>query len=108
MSAVDVAEERRVDVVAEQFLEPLGELPDNAARDGQAGVLLRPQPGYDVLQDQAEARPAGEVGAAAVPEAAEVEHGRARCHDGRTDRILGGWRASGLPAVAAGDEPGGA
>src|SRR5580700_1629956 len=77
VAAVDIAEERRVDVVAEQFLEPRRERPDHAARHREAVVLLRPQPGGGVLQDHAEPRPAGVVGPAAVYKAAEVEHDRA-------------------------------
>src|SRR5580704_5534020 len=74
VAAVDVAEERRVDVVAEELLEPRRQRPDDAARHGEAVVLLRAQPGGHVLQDHAEPRPAGVVGPAAVHEAAEVEH----------------------------------
>ena len=72
MAAVDVADERRVNVVAEQFLQPLGQVADNIAGNGQAVIFLRPQPARRVLQDHAEPRPGGAVRPAAVPEAAQV------------------------------------
>ena len=75
--AVHVTQERRVDVVAQQFLEPLGQLADHRAGHGQAVVLLGPQPGRHVLQDHPQARRAGGVRAAAMPQAAQVEQRRA-------------------------------
>jgi acyl-CoA hydrolase len=106
--AVHVADERRVDVVAEEFLEPLGQLPDRRPRHRQEVVLLLPEPARCVLQDHAEPRLPGLVGPAAVPEAAQVEHGRAGGHDRLLHRVIGSWPASGLPGVTAGNEPGGA
>src|SRR6516164_8512054 len=69
-------------------------------------VLLRAQPADDVLQDHPQTRPAGAVGTAAMPEAAEVEHGRARRHGRRQDLVFRDRLPPGFPAVAAGHQPG--
>jgi len=76
MAAVDVSHERRVDVVAEQFLQPFRQLASDVTGHGQAVVLLLPQPAGRVLQDHAESRPGGPVLAASVPEAAQVKQDR--------------------------------
>ena len=70
VAAVDVPHERRVNVVAEQFLKPFRQLTGDVTGHGQAVVLLLPQPAGRVLQDHAESRPGGPVRAASVPEAA--------------------------------------
>ena len=70
-------DERRVNVVAEQFLQPLRQVTNHVTRNGQAVVLLWPQPACRVLQDHAESRPGGLIRATAVPEAAQVEQDRA-------------------------------
>src|SRR6185312_9640157 len=73
---VDVPHERRVDVVAEQFLQAFRQVADDVAGHGQAVVLLGPQPAGRVLQDDPEPRPRGGVRAATVPQAAQVEQRR--------------------------------
>jgi acyl-CoA hydrolase len=108
MQAVHVPDERRVDVVTEQLLQPLGQLPHGRARNCQQVGLLLPEPARGVLQDHAEPRLVCLVGPAAMPEAAEVEHGRAGGHDRLLYRVIRGGPASWLPGVTAGNEPGGA
>ena len=70
MAAVDVADERRVNVVAEQFLQPFRQAADNLTGDGQAVVFLCPEPARGVLKDHAEPWSGCLVRAAAMPEAA--------------------------------------
>ena len=64
MAAVDVTEERRIDVVPQQLLEPLRQLANCCPRYREAVVLLRAQPRDHVFQDDAESRSLGAVGAA--------------------------------------------
>src|ERR1700729_3080646 len=108
MSTVNVAEERRADVVTEQLLQAWRQIARDVPRNGEAVVLLGAQPARGVLQDHAQARLPPPVGAAAVPEAAQVEHGRPGRHGRGLNRILRGRPAARRPAVAAGGEPGGA
>src|SRR5438105_4415432 len=102
VAAVDIADERRVDVVAQQLLQAAGEVTRRVGGDGEDVVLDRAQPGGRVVEHHAQAGGVGAVGAAAVPQAADVEQGR-------TGRDLGGDEGrlgTGLlvdPAVAAGD-----
>src|SRR5215472_13126621 len=106
MVTVYVPHERRVDVVAEEFLEPFGQLSGCLSGHGQAVVLLLSQPACAVFQDHAEPRPIGLVRAATMPETAQVEHGRARRHDGRRDLVVGSRPTAGLPLMTTGNEPG--
>src|SRR3954451_1402001 len=83
--AVDVPDKRWVDAVSEQFLQSCRQGAHDLRSNGQHVVLLWPQPARGVLEQHAEARALGAVGAAAVPEAAEDEQngpGRDRGGDG--------------------------
>ena len=106
MAAVDVAHERRADVVPEQLLQRSGSRAHDVAGHGQEVVLLGPEPRRHVLEDHAQAGPVGGVGPAAVPHAAQVEQHRSRRH---LRRHGGGVRVGLLagPAVAPGDDAGG-
>src|ERR1700722_6418154 len=84
MAAIHVPHEGRVDVVAEEFLQPFWQLPDHLAGDREAVFPLLPQPAGRVFEDPPEPRLPGVVRPAAMPQAAQVEHGRA----GRDDRLL--------------------
>jgi hypothetical protein len=75
VAAVDVADERRVNVVAEQFLQPFRQTADNITGNGQAVVLLRSEPAHGVLEDHAEPWSGGLIHTTAMPEAAQVEQG---------------------------------
>ena len=101
MAAVDVADERRTDVVPEQLLQPFGQPGDDVARHREHVVLDRPQPRGRVVEHDADARCVGVVGAAAVPEAPDVEQRRARGHLDDGDLVVGPGLPVG-PAVAAG------
>src|SRR5213078_2700900 len=103
VAAVDVAEERRVHVVAKQLLQTFGERGDDVSRHTEHVVLLGPQPRRRVLEYHPEAGPVAVVGAAAVPEGAQVEHHRPGRHLGDGDRGALVGTAVG-PGVASADE----
>ena len=73
--AVDVPHERRVDVVAEQFLSRSGSSRAMSRGTARQWFSCGRRAGR-VFQDHAEPRPGGLVRAAPVPEAAQIEQGR--------------------------------
>src|ERR1019366_7349763 len=107
VASVDISHERWTDVVPEELLESLGQLPDDGPGHAQEVVLLGPEPRRHVLEDHAQAGPVGGVGPAPVPDTAQIEQHRAHRHL-RRDR--GGVRFGLLesPAVAPGDDASGA
>src|SRR3954447_5222519 len=105
MPAVDVADERRMNAVAQQLLQPRVERAHDVARHGKDVVLLLTQPARGVLQQHAQPRPLGVVGTAAMPERAEDEQDRAGGHRHRHRLVRVDRHAVG-PSVAAGYDPG--
>src|SRR3954468_6958171 len=83
MTAVDVPDERWVDAVSEQLLQPGRQRAHDIGGNGEHVVLLRAQPSRGVLEQHAEARALGAVGPAAVPERAEDEQHRTGRHGHR-------------------------
>ena len=104
MTAVDVADERRVDVVPEQLLEPFGQRRDDRraaprARGSRPGAATPPSSAARRRRVTRSVR----VRAAAVPQAADVHHRRAGRHLDR-DGLGVGPRPLVDPTVAARDE----
>ena len=103
MHAIDVTHERRVDAVAEQRPDAVGEAPRRRA-NGQDHLLLLAGPRLAVLRRDRQSRAIRAVGAASVPQ-------RPRKHDDGTGRHLNAddplvvlRRCLTAPAMAAGDD----
>ena len=107
VAPVDVADEGRIDVVAEQLLERSGSSAMTSRGTARMWFSWGPEPGRDVLEDDAEARPVGVVGPTAVPDAPGVEDHRASGHHG-ANHLVALLRGAVGPTMAAGDEAGGA
>src|SRR5690349_3996886 len=63
---IDVADERRQDAVAEEFLHPFGQRGDDVRRDGKRHVLDLSHPGLAVLRRDSEPDTAAAVRATAM------------------------------------------
>src|SRR5215472_12092805 len=86
MAAVDVADEGRADVVAQEFLQSRGQGRHRGRRYGEDVVFYWAQPASRVVQHDAEPVRSRGVGAATVPDAAGVDQRATRCHLDDPDR----------------------
>ena len=92
-----------MDAVSQQLLQPWLQRPHDVGRDGEDVVLLRAQPSGGVLEQNAEARPLGAVGSAAVPQVAEEEQHRPGRHR-HGHRLVRIDRPAIRPAVRSGHD----
>src|SRR5580698_2307196 len=107
VTPVDVADERRVDVVAQQLLKSWSQALGDIGWHGEDVVLDRSQPCHRVVKDDAEAGLRGAVCAPSVPHAPQVDEGTPRRDlDGHGPPVR--VRRLVHPAVAFGHDTGGA
>src|SRR3954452_7009505 len=106
MPAVDVAHERRIDVVAEHLLQRCRQRRHELRSDTDHMVLLRAQPCGDVLEDDTQTRPLRLVGTTAMPDAAGVEGDAPGGHHCVRQTIAVARASLRIPTMAAGYEAG--
>src|SRR5580692_11140253 len=73
VSAVDITDERRMDVVAEEFLETLRQSGGGRRGDDEDVVLDRAQPRHGVVQHDTETIGVAQIGTPAVPDTAGID-----------------------------------
>ena len=83
MQAVDRADERRMNAVAQHAADVIGNRSRGLARHRKGEGLHWSQPRFAVLRGDGKAVAGGGVGASAVPKGAHEEHTRAGGHHDR-------------------------